>query len=135
MVIAVIVASSARFQVCAIFLSLGSSVLCAKHAAAAAAATTLSLNCLALHLLGYLDVDFEEFRYAAIEADGLALVQIAFAVGVGNAFLSACVDESAAMSVSIPVCIPLCHLQACILVEHVGDHLDLGLCCCDLFRR
>ena len=41
---------------------------------------------LALHLLADLDVDLEELRYAAVEADGLALVQVGFAVRCVDAF-------------------------------------------------
>lgn len=49
---------------------------------------------LSLHLLGDLDVDFKELGYAAVQAYGLALVQVAFAVCVGDALLGACVDKS-----------------------------------------
>jgi len=42
--------------------------LCAEHAA------TLLILCLALHLLANLDIDFEELRDAAVEADGFAFV-------------------------------------------------------------
>lgn len=65
--------------------------LCAEHASAT---TSLPLVRLALHLLGDLDVDFKELGYAAVQAYGLALVQVALAVCVGDALLGACVDES-----------------------------------------
>jgi hypothetical protein len=41
---------------------------------------------LALHLLADLDIDFEEFGDAAVEADGFALVEIGFAVRRVDAF-------------------------------------------------
>ena len=56
-------------------------------------ATALLCGSLALHLLRDLDVDFEELADAAVEADGLALVEVGFAVGSGNALLGAGVDE------------------------------------------
>lgn len=74
-------------------------------------ATALLRGGLALHLLRNLDVDLEELAHAAVEADGLALVEVGFAVLRRNALLGACVDE---------------------LVEHARDHLNLGLCCRDL---
>jgi hypothetical protein len=49
---------------------------------------------LALHLLRNLDVDLEELAHAAVQAHGLALVQVGFAVLRGDAFLGAGVDES-----------------------------------------
>lgn len=70
--------------------------LCAKHTTA----TALPLCRLSLHLLGDLDVDFKKLGYATVKADGFALVQIAFAVCVGNAFLSACIHKSTVISVS-----------------------------------
>lgn len=56
-------------------------------------ATALLRGGLALHLLRDLDVDFKELADAAVEADRLALVEVGFAVGSGNAFLGAGVDE------------------------------------------
>lgn len=91
----------------------------------------MPLVCLALHLFGNLDVDFEELGHAAVEADRLALVEIAFAVVLWNAFLGACVDKSVEMSVSYTVSSRGFRL-ASLLVEHVGNHLNLGLCSCDL---
>jgi hypothetical protein len=41
---------------------------------------------LPLHLLADLDIYLEEFGYAAVEADGFALVEIGFAVGCVDAF-------------------------------------------------
>jgi hypothetical protein len=49
--------------------------------------TLLSLPiCFALHLLAHFDVDFEEFGYAAVEADGFAFVEVGFAIGSVYAF-------------------------------------------------
>ena len=48
----------------------------AKHSLATA---LLALR-LALHLLAHFYIDLEELGYAAVEADGLALIQIGFAV-------------------------------------------------------
>jgi hypothetical protein len=42
-----------------------------------------------LHLLADLDVDFEELGDAAVQADGLALVEIGLAVRSIDAFLRA----------------------------------------------
>ena len=56
--------------------------------------TALSLVRFSLHLLRDFDVHFEELCNTSIQADGLALVQFAFAVVVWDAFLRACVDES-----------------------------------------
>lgn len=61
--------------------------LCAKHAS-----TLLSLR-LALHLLANLDIDLEELGYAAVQAHGLALVQIRLAVRRVYAFGCAGFDE------------------------------------------
>lgn len=44
---------------------------------------------LALHLLANLDVDVEELGHAAVEADRLALVEVAFAVISGDTLLGA----------------------------------------------
>lgn len=49
----------------------------------------LSAGGIALHLLADLDVDVEELADAAVEADGFTLVQVAFAVVVGDTFLGA----------------------------------------------
>ena len=48
---------------------------------------------LALHLLRHLDVDLEELAHAAVQAHGLALVQVGLAVLGGDALLGAGVDE------------------------------------------
>jgi hypothetical protein len=48
---------------------------------------------LALHLLRNLDVDLEELADAAVQAHGLALVQVGFAVLGGDALFGAGVDE------------------------------------------
>jgi hypothetical protein len=55
--------------------------------------TLLSLR-LALHLLRNLDVDLEELAHAAVQAHGLALVEVGFAVLGRDALLGAGVDES-----------------------------------------
>jgi hypothetical protein len=57
------------------------------------ATTALLRGGLALHLLRDLDVDLEELAHAAVEADGLALVEVGFAVLGRNALLGAGVDE------------------------------------------
>ena len=49
---------------------------------------------LALHLLANLDIDLEELCYAAVKADGLALVQIGFAVRRVDAFCRAGFEEA-----------------------------------------
>lgn len=48
----------------------------------------------ALHLLADLDVDIEELGDAAVQADGFALVEIAFAVVGGDALLGAGLGET-----------------------------------------
>ena len=60
----------------------------------AAGETLLALG-LALHLLADLDVDLEELAHAAVEADGLALVQVGFAVRCVDAFCGAGLEETA----------------------------------------
>lgn len=60
----------------------------------AAGETLLALG-LALHLLADLDVDLEELADAAVEADGLALVQVGFAVRCVDAFCGAGLEETA----------------------------------------
>jgi hypothetical protein len=60
-----------------------------------ASAESLPSLGLALHLLADLDVDLEELGYAAVEADGLALVQIGFAVRCIDAFRRAGLEETA----------------------------------------
>jgi hypothetical protein len=92
---------------------------------------------LALHLLRDLDVDFEELAHAAVEAHGLALVEVGFTVLRGNALLGAGVDEPGRGGMLVLIPRTSCaHTYGCshqdVLVEHVGDHLDLGFCCCDL---
>lgn len=49
---------------------------------------------LALHLLADLDVDVEELGHAAVEADGLALVEVAFAVIGGDTLLGARLSQA-----------------------------------------
>lgn len=52
---------------------------------------------LTLHLLHFLrdfQVDLEELGHAAVNADGLALVQVAFQISWGNALLHAGVGEA-----------------------------------------
>lgn len=55
---------------------------------------------LTLHLLANLDIDLEELGYAAVEADGFALVEIGFAVRCVYAFGCAGFDEAGAVEVS-----------------------------------
>ena len=59
-----------------------------------AANTALLAGSLSLHLLGDLDVDFEELADATVQADGLALVEVTLAVAVGNALLGAGLDKT-----------------------------------------
>lgn len=47
-----------------------------------------------LHLFRDLHVDFEELRHATVDADGLALVEVAFQVSWGNTLLHASVGET-----------------------------------------
>lgn len=58
---------------------------------------------LALHLLANLDIDLEELGYAAVEADGLALVQIGLAVRCVDTFRRAGLEETRNMRVSAGV--------------------------------
>lgn len=53
------------------------------------AESLLLLGSLTLHLLADLDVDIEELGNAAVEADGLALVQVTLAVVDGDTLLGA----------------------------------------------
>ena len=55
---------------------------------------------LALHLLADLDVDIKELGHAAVEADGLALVEVAFAVIGGNTLLGAGLSQAIATETS-----------------------------------
>jgi len=59
-----------------------------------AANTALLASGLSLHLLRDLDVDLEELANATVEADGLALVEVTLAVGVGDALLGAGLDKT-----------------------------------------
>ena len=68
-------------------------------------ATALLCGSLALHLLRDLDVDFEELADAAVEADGLALVEVGFAVGGRDALLGAGVNEPEEGRISMERCI------------------------------
>lgn len=71
--------------------------LLALHAANLLSESTPLLRLrLALHLLRHLDVDLEELAHAAVQAHGLALVQVGFAVLGGDALLGAGVDEPVA---------------------------------------
>ena len=65
----------------------------------AAGETLLALG-LALHLLADLDVDLEELAHAAVEADGLALVEVGFAVRCVDAFRGAGLEETRSKNVS-----------------------------------
>ena len=53
-----------------------------------------------LHLLADLDVDVEELGHAAVEADGLALVEVAFAVIGRNTLLGAGLGQAVMEEVS-----------------------------------
>lgn len=101
--------------------------------------TALSAGSIALHLLADLDVDVEELADAAVEADGLALVQLAFAVVVGDAFLGAGLGETGdnllADEKSEKTLQWYHGVGGALPVEHVGDHLDFGLCGSNLLCR
>jgi hypothetical protein len=56
--------------------------------------TTLLLTSALLHLLANLNVDIEELGDTAVQADGLALVQIALAVVGGDTLLGAGLGEA-----------------------------------------
>ena len=62
--------------------------------------TALSAGGITLHLLADLDVDVEELADAAVETNGLALVQLAFAVVVGDTFLGAGLGETGNISLA-----------------------------------
>lgn len=90
-----------------VFLSSGNRCDSILHAETHATTVLLSIGGgFALHLLADLDVDIEELGDTAVQADGFALVEIAFAVVGGNALLGAGLGEAS---------------------EHVRDHLDFGL--------
>jgi hypothetical protein len=55
---------------------------------------------LSLHLFRHFDVDLEKLGHATVQTDGLALVQIAFAVLWWDALPGAGVDEPSARPVS-----------------------------------
>jgi hypothetical protein len=75
-----------------------------------AAATTLLSLCLALHLLANLDIDLEELGYAAVEADGFALVEVGFAVRCVYAFGCAGFDEAESYILAM-ASLPKCSLS------------------------
>lgn len=83
--------------------TISSLLLSAEHA------TALLRGGLALHLLRNLDVDLEELAHAAVEADGLALVEVGFAVLGRNALLGAGVDEPGERRNQYG---PVCHASA-----------------------
>lgn len=56
--------------------------------------TTLLLTSALLHLLANLDVDVEELGDAAVQADGLALVQVTLTVVGGDTLLGAGLGEA-----------------------------------------
>jgi hypothetical protein len=66
--------------------SLNQSLTTESKAAAAASAAIPSLG-FVLHLLWHLHVDVEELGGASVKTHALALVEVAFAVVVGNALL------------------------------------------------
>jgi hypothetical protein len=49
---------------------------------------------LALHLLANLDIDLEELGHTSVQAHGLALVEIGFAVRCVDAFVAAGFEET-----------------------------------------
>lgn len=67
-----------------------------------------------LHVLAHLDVDCEVFGNTSIDTQRFVLRDIAFRVASVDALLVAVIDKS---------------------VEHVGNHIELVLCSCDLLLR
>jgi len=65
----------------------------AKHSATSSSSPSL---CLALHLLANLDIDLEELCDAAVQAHGLAFVEVGFAVCGVDAFRCAGFEEAVA---------------------------------------
>ena len=64
------------------------------HSEHATAATASTSSGIVLHLLADFQVDFEELGDAAVEADGFAFVQLAFAIVGWDAFLRAGADQT-----------------------------------------
>lgn len=64
------------------------------HPEAPTGSTTASLGTLLLQLLGHNLVGLEELGCTPVKADGLPLVQLAFAVVLGDAFLGAHCDHT-----------------------------------------
>lgn len=103
----------------------------------------LSVGSLTLHLLADLDVDIEELGDTAVEADGLALVEVTLAVVDGDALAGAGLSEAAISIISMGLRSlisrerpeEMARIYRCKLlglnghspVEHVRDHLDFGL--------
>lgn len=82
-----------------------------------AATTTLLSLCLALHLLANFDIDLEELGYAAVEADGFALVEVGFPVVCVYAFGCAGFDEAGVGGcVSVDLVQEGCRWWACRVV-------------------
>ena len=97
----------------------------------------LPLRALRLHLLAHLHIDVEKLGHAAVEADGFTFAQVRFAILRGDAFAAAGVDESGVVRCVSPCTMKLAWegKRGKVLVEHVGDHFDFGLCCLDLLFR
>lgn len=89
---------------------------------------------LILHLLADLNVYLEEFCHAAIQADGLALVEVTFPVVVGDALVDAGLSQTAIPGFGSAVAVKsdMKRIMRCVRivpVEHVRNHFDFG------FRR
>lgn len=123
-----------------------SPVLCANplitsiglHATAEHAATSSLPLCLPLHLLANLDIDLEELRDTAIEAHGLALVEVCFAVRRVDALLAAGLDQarppekvSGVSQLAVETTGGGCGERNVPRV-HVRDHVDFCFCLGDL---
>lgn len=95
-----------------------------------------------MHLLADLNVDIEELGDTAVQADRLALVQVALAVVSGNALLGAGLGQA------VRRCwlerlqrgdedgrLERLQVESCLPGEHVGNHLDFSLGSSDLLLR
>jgi hypothetical protein len=73
---------------------------------------------LALHLLADLDIDLEELGHTSVQAHGLALVEIGFAVRCVDAFVAAGFEETMRALASIQFRHPI---QACDKIWNGGE--------------
>lgn len=90
-----------------------------------------------LHELGYFQVHVEELGSASVEADTLALVQVAFAVIIGDALLCADFRETV-QSQSVPgleFCMAIFRDKGGLPVLHVHHQLHLHFHRGNLLRR